>query len=99
MLHSPALSLSSQGGFLSLGSFLWPFSGRAPTAPYLTCTEGSTSGRSTPSETSQPRGADPHPRAAGRAAPDAAHGTLVAHPQLPPTCAVWQGCALFIPQL
>ena len=99
MLHSPALSLSSQGGFPSLRSFLWPFYGCAPTAPYLTCTEDSTSGRSTPSETSQPRGADPLPRPAGRAAPDAAQGTVVAHTQLPPTSAVWQGCALFIPQL
>ena len=51
-LHSPALSLSSQGGVPSLGSFLWP-SGRSPTAPCLSCTEHSPSGRSAPGEVSQ----------------------------------------------
>ena len=53
-LHSPALSLSSQGGVPSLGSFLWP-SGRSPTAPCLSCTEHSPSGRSAPGEVSQHR--------------------------------------------
>ena len=49
----PSLSLSSQGGVPSLGSFLWPSSGRSPTAPRLSCTEHSPSGCSAPGEVSQ----------------------------------------------
>lgn len=37
----------------SLGSFLQPFSHRAPTGPHLSSTEDSTSGRSIPGEVSQ----------------------------------------------
>jgi len=40
-------------GVLSLRSLLWPSSGRTPTNPRLSCTEGSTYGCSSPGEASQ----------------------------------------------
>ena len=50
---APALSLASQGGLPSPAPFLCPSSGRAPTAPRLSCPEDSTCGRSAPGEVSQ----------------------------------------------
>jgi len=47
------LSLASQGGLPSPAPFLCPSSGRAPTAPRLSCPEDSTCGRSAPGEVSQ----------------------------------------------
>ena len=74
-LHSPSsLSLSLQGGTPSLGSFLWPSSGRIPAGPHQFCAGHSTFGHSAPGELSQHRaeGQDPLPHPAGHAALDAA---------------------------
>ena len=50
---APALPARPHRGCVpSLGSFLWPSSGHDPTAPHLSCTEDSTSERSTPGEVS-----------------------------------------------
>jgi len=43
-LHSLSSQPSLEGGIPSLGPFLWPSSGHAPTGLCLSCTEDSTSG-------------------------------------------------------
>jgi len=57
LCRSAPSSCSHRRGIPSLGSFLWPSSGCAPTGPCLSCTEESTSGRSTPVRSHQ-RGAE-----------------------------------------
>jgi len=91
-----ALALSAcpcKGGVSSLGSFLWPLSGHAPTGPHLSCMEHSKSGHSTPGEGSPAlsRGAGSPPLTCWPcffgAVQDAVgflgcEGTLLAHVQL-----------------
>ena len=66
---TPALSACShRRGIPSLGSFLWPSSGCAPTGPCLSCTEDSTPGYITPGEVSPAQGRGDHlPHPAGHA--------------------------------
>ena len=77
-----------------LDHFLWSSLGCTPTGSYLSCTEDSTCGRSTPGEASQGRaeGQDHLSQPVGHTAFDAAQdmvgflgceGTLLAHVQLP----------------
>jgi len=66
----------SQSGAPSVVAFLWPFPGHSLTGPHLPCTEDSPSGRSTPGEVSQHRGADPIPPPADHTAFDAAQSMV-----------------------